>query len=82
MKAFFVEEESRGQRSQKSNEELARIDIELLALGKRTGLSFAEMNELTAQELLDYVKAYTGTKDNKPRMATQEDIDAFYRGVR
>lgn len=75
---FLVAEESQ---DQESSREIDRLDIELIALGKRTGLSFAEMNELTAQDLLDYIKAYTGTneKEDKPRMATQEDIDAFYR---
>jgi len=47
-------------------------------MGKRAGLSFTEMNELRIQDLLDYVRAYTGQKDDAPRMATQADIDAFY----
>lgn len=79
---FWVEATNHSN-NQESSQEFARFDIELLAAGKRTGLSFAEMNELTAQDLLDYIKAYTGTneKEDKPRMATQEDIDAFYSAL-
>lgn len=61
-----------------SKKELGRFDIELIAIGKRTGLTFAEMNEFSVQDLLDYVHAYAGTEDDSPRMATQDDIDRFY----
>jgi len=52
----------------------------VLAVGKRIGLSFAEMNELRVTDLLDLARAYAGAKNDGPRMATQADIDAFYRG--
>ena len=52
----------------------------MLAVGKRIGLSFAEMNELRMTDLFDLARSYMGKKDVAPRMATQADIDAFYRG--
>ena len=72
--AFFVEQSSKS----KSNKEIKRLDVELISIGKRAGLSFSEINEFSCQDLLDYVDAFTGAKDDKPRMATQEDIDKFF----
>ena len=54
------------------------MDVELLAVGKRSGLTFAEINEFRLQDLFDYVSAYTGTEGDKPRKATKEDINAFF----
>jgi hypothetical protein len=50
----------------------------LIAIGKRTGLSFVEMNELRVRDLLAYADIYIGKKAEKARMATQEDIDRFF----
>jgi hypothetical protein len=50
----------------------------LIAIGKRSGLSFSEMNELRVCDLLAYVDIYIGKKEKKVRMATQEDIDRFF----
>jgi hypothetical protein len=54
--------------------------MDLLAIGKRIGLSFDEMSELTCGDLIDLARSYTGSdeKDKGPREATQADIDAFY----
>jgi hypothetical protein len=59
-------------------EQPERLDLTLLAIGKRTGLSFVEINELRVRDLLTYADIYTGNKKQKPRMATQEDIDRFF----
>ena len=65
--------------SQENGEKLGRIDLEIIAIGKRTKLSFCEMNELTVRELFEYVRAYTGVRDDEaPRKAAQADIDKFY----
>ena len=77
MAAFFVPE-SKGQ--SKSNPETERLEIRLLALGKRVGLSFAEINELRSVDLIDLVRCYSGAEDDGPREATQDDIDKFYGG--
>ena len=71
----FVEE-SKGK--SKSNRDPERLDLELLAIGKKSGLSFAEMNEFRVRDLFAYVRVHTGAKDNRPRKANQEDINSFY----
>ena len=72
---FFVEERSRGNNSGQDTE---RMDLDIIAIAKRAGLSFMELNEFSVQDLLDYVHAFTGAKDGRPRMATQANIDKFY----
>lgn len=52
------------------------MEIDILAVGKKIGLSFAEMNELRVVDLFDMVGSYSGAEDD--RDATQDDIDAFY----
>ena len=89
---FFVEENSQQQKQwqeSSSGAELQGIDLgmELIALGKRAGLSLEEINEFRTRDVLDYVKAYTGeikmrtAKAAGRRMATQGDIDRFYSGL-
>ena len=73
--AFFVESRSQ---SSGNNREPARLDLELIAIGKRTGLTFSEMNEFRVRDLLAYARAYTGKDNDKPKMADQKDIDSFY----
>lgn len=58
------------------NEE--RVEISLLALGKKVGLSFGEINELRSSDLIDLARSFSGADDDKPKEATQEDIDSFY----
>ncbi len=74
----FLVEETRS----KPSKELppGNLDIDVLVMGKRTGLSFAEINELRVRDLIEFVGAYTGKRDDKPRKATQEDIDKFFAG--
>lgn len=69
------EQESSGEEEPSEDRNLG---IELLALGKRVGFSMAEINELRCQDLVDFVDALVGKDEEKPRMATQADIDAFY----
>lgn len=70
--AFFVEV---SRKASKGQPELERIDLELIAIGKKAGLAFSEINEFRVRDLLAYVEIFTGSKKEKPRMATQEDID-------
>lgn len=70
-------EESKEQSNSSAGTE-ERLDISLLALGKRVGLSFAEMNELRSEDLIQLARCYAGSDEKKPREATQSDIDAFY----
>jgi hypothetical protein len=63
-------------------EQPERPDLELLVIGKRAGLSFDEMNELTVNDLIKFVNIYVDMATEKPkprrRTATQADIDAFF----
>lgn len=78
---FFVEE-AKQQNDGTVYEPPERPDLELLVIGKRAGLSFDEINELTVNDLLKYVNIYvdmeTGKRKQLRRMATQADIDAFF----
>jgi hypothetical protein len=75
---FFAEESERKENNDTIYEQPGRLDLELIAIGKRTGLSFSEMNELRVRDLLAYADIYIGKKEKKARMATQEDIDRFF----
>ena len=58
-----------------------RLELDLLAIGKRLGLSFEEINNLRSSDLIELAKSYMGSEEDKgPREATQQDIDAFYGG--
>jgi hypothetical protein len=75
---FFPEEAEQNENNEIANEKPERLDLTLLAIGKRTGLSFVEMNELRVRDLLTYADIYMGDKKPRRRMATQEDIDRFF----
>lgn len=75
-------EVSEGEQNESNAEPLERPDLELLVMGKRVGLSFTEMNELTVNDLIKFVNIYvdmeTGKRKQRRRVATQTDIDAFF----
>jgi hypothetical protein len=75
---FFPEEAEQNENNEIANEKPERLDLTLLAIGKRTGLSFAEMNELRVRDLLSFADIYMGDKKPRRRMATQKDIDRFF----
>jgi hypothetical protein len=75
---FFPEEAEQNENNEIATERPERLDLELLAIGKRTGLSFMEINELRVCDLFAYADIYIGKKAKKARMATQEDIDRFF----
>ena len=62
-----------------SDAEPDRMDLELLAIGKKAGLSFDEMNLLRVRDLLKYVQIYTGNDEETEtvRQATQTDFDRW-----
>ena len=54
------------------------MDLELLAIGKKAGLSFDEMNLLRVRDLLKFVRIYSGNNEEETeRQATQADMDRF-----
>lgn len=52
--------------------------MSLIAIGKKIGLDFSEINELRSSDLLELAKRYMGANDDAPREATQADIDRFF----
>lgn len=74
--AFFVEESKGNQSNNDRYQE--RLDLELIAIGKRSRLSMAEINEFRVKDLLAYAKIYAGVEEDKSQLATQKDIDSFY----
>lgn len=76
MTAFFVEPTGR---DDSDNEAPERLDLELLAIGKKIGLTFGELNMLRVKDLVKLVDIYAGKGADKPRTATQADFDSFAR---
>ncbi len=74
--AFFVEGDPAD--SGGSGPTPDRIDLEWLAVGKKAGLTLAEIGELRIRDLVAYVEIYRGTSRTRARVATQRDIDAFF----
>jgi hypothetical protein len=62
-----------------SDTEPDRMDLELLAIGKKAGLTFDEMNLFRVRDLLKYIQIYTGNNEETEtvRQATQADMDRF-----
>ena len=62
-----------------SDTEPDRMDLELLAIGKKAGLTFDEMNLLRVRDLLKFVQIYTGNNEETEtvRQATQADFDRW-----
>lgn len=50
----------------------------MIALAKRIGLSFTELNELRVADLFALADSYFGVKNEDSHEATQDDIDAFF----
>jgi hypothetical protein len=73
------EPQNRDQRKKQSNIDVDFEDIELsiLVTAKKAGLSFAELNDLRVCDYIKFMEIYTGEAENKPRQATQDDIDRF-----
>ena len=70
-----MEAESNGE---PSDTEPDRMDLELLAMGKKTGLTFEEMNLFRVRDLLKFVQIYTGNdEETEVRQATQADFDRW-----
>ena len=71
-----MEAESNGE---PSDTEPDRMDLELLAIGKKAGLTFDEINMFRVRDLLKFVQIYTGNNEETGtvRQATQADMDRF-----
>ncbi len=55
-----------------------RLDLDLLVIGKKMGLSFDEMNMFRVRDLIKFVRIYTGNdEETEVRQATQADFDRW-----
>jgi len=70
-----VEAEGNGE---PSDAEPDRMDLELLAIGKKAGLTFDEINMFRVRDLIKFVQIYTGKdEETEVRQANQSDFDSF-----
>ena len=64
-----------------SDAEPDRMDLELLAIGKKAGLTFDEINMFRVRDLIKFVQIYTGKdEETEVRQANQSDFDSFWPG--
>ena len=55
-----------------------RLDLDLLVVGKKMGLSFDEMNMFRVRDLIKFVRIYTGNdEETEVRQANQADFDRW-----
>lgn len=73
------EPQNRSQRKKQSNIDVDFDDLELsiIVTAKKAGLSFIELNDLRVRDYVKFMEIYTGEVENKPKQATQDDIDRF-----
>ena len=72
--------ESEGPKQQANDPgEVEDLELIMIANAKKAGLSLEELNEFRVKDFIKFINIYTGEAKRKPRMATQEDIDRFFR---
>lgn len=61
-----------------SDTEPDRMDLELLSIGKKAGLTFDEINMFRVRDLIKFVRIYTGKdEETEVRQANQADFDRW-----
>ena len=75
--AFFVSVKKERDKEAKSVRD-EDITPWILSIAKKIGLSLVELNELTTQDFIDIISAYSDNKEDETRQATQEEIDKFF----
>lgn len=64
-------------RASQNQNDFEDLEITILATAKKAGLSFVELNDLRVRDYIKFIEIFTGETENKPRQATQDDIDRF-----
>lgn len=59
--------------------EVEDLELIMIANAKKAGLTLGELNEFRVRDFIKFINIYTGEAKQKPRQATQEDIDRFFR---
>ena len=59
--------------------EVEDLELIMIANAKKAGLTLGELNEFRVRDFIKFINIYTGAEKQKPRQATQEDIDRFFR---
>ena len=73
-----VESSGSGEPTDTEAEPPERLDLDLLVVGKKMGLSFDEMNMFRVRDLIKFVRIYTGNdEETEVRQAKQADFDSF-----
>ena len=73
-----VESNGSGEPTDTEAEPPDRLDLDLLVVGKKMGLSFDEMNMFRVRDLIKFVRIYTGNdEETEVRQANQADFDRW-----
>ncbi|OPZ45350.1 MAG: hypothetical protein BWY95_01981 [Bacteroidetes bacterium ADurb.BinA104] len=73
-----VESNGSGEPTDTEAEPPERLDLDLLVVGKKMGLSFDEMNMFRVRDLIKFVRIYTGNdEETEVRQANQADFDRW-----
>lgn len=73
-----VESSGSGEPTDTDAEPPERLDLDLLVVGKKMGLSFDEMNMFRVRDLIKFVRIYTGNdEETEVRQANQADFDRW-----